>query len=747
MAKKLTNVSNIGLGTPAVFFTAISTILGAIMFLRFGYAVGNLGLFQSILVIIVGHLVTIPTALAISEIATNQKVEGGGLYFMMSRSFGLNIGGAIGIALFLSQAISIAFYTIAFAQAFEPLFLWVLKEWGLYFPYQTQIISIPSTLFLILLVMYKGASIGLKLLYIVVAILFLSLVLFFAGSAKDPHLITSVPWKEPKGIHDDFFHVFAICFPGFTGMAAGVGLSGDLKKPSRSIPLGTMLATIVGMIIYLGIVIKLAVSAPMSELADPNNQLIMQDIALWGPIIPIGLAAASFSSAIGSILVAPRTLQAIGNDKILPGRSFNTFLSKIKKENNEPINATLITSIIAFGIVLINDVDIVAEIISIFFMITYGAMCIISFFEHFAADPAYRPSFKSKWYLSLIGAILCFIFMFQMNTPYAVIGVILMVILFIGVNYSQKNNKSGMSVIFQGVISQLSRKLQVFLQKVQKDQSTSWRPSIICISDRSFERFSAFDLLRWISRKYGFGTYIHMISGYLSKESNEEAKQSLERLIKMADHANSNIYLDTLVSPNFSTAVAQSLQLPGISGKDNNMIMLEFSKGHPEELDDFMDNFNLIKSTGFDICLLGSSIKNFGFKRSIHIWITTNDYANANLMILMGYIILGHPEWRRGEIKIFALYPEEKVTEEKKKLMDLVNSGRLPISSHNIEMIPKPEDTTEKEVINNNSRDADLTLIGFRSELLKNKGVSLFEGYDAIGDILFMTTEEKKEIK
>lgn len=735
-----------GLGTAAVFFTSISTILGAIMFLRFGYAVGNLGLTSSIMIIVVGHLVTIPTALAISEIATNQKVEGGGVYFIMSRSFGLNIGGAIGITLYLSQAISIAFYAIAFAQAFDPLFTWLLVEWGWYFEYQTQIITIPSTLFLILLVLYKGADIGMKLLYVVVAILGISLVLFFLGSTEYSQNLTKLPWKEPIFQHDSFAKVLAICFPGFTGMAAGVGLSGDLEKPSKSIPLGTMLATIGGMVIYLAITIKLAMSAPLGELADPANQLIMQDIALWGPIIPIGLAAATISSAIGSIIVAPRTLQALGKDDIFPSKPFNRFLSKINPVNKEPINASIITSVIAFAIVLINDVDIVAEIISIFFMISYGALCLISFFEHFAADPAYRPSFRSKWYLSLLGAVLCVYFMFAMNPMYAIIGSILMVLVFIVVNHTQQG-RAGMSVIFQGVISQLSRKLHVFLQKVQKDQTNSWRPSIVCISQHSFDRFGAFEILRWVSRKYGFGTYIHMILGYLSKDTNKQSHEALDRLIQMAQDTKSNIYLDTLVSPSFTSAVAQTLQLPGISGKENNMILLEFEKEKAKDLEDFLDNYSLIKSTGFDVCLLGSSIRSFGFKRNIHIWITAKDFANANLMILMGYIVLGHPEWRKGTIKIFALYPEENLKEQKSQLTSLVNSGRLPISGKNIEMIPKPEEVDEKEVINDKSKDADLTLIGFRSELLKKQGLDIFNGYDKIGDVLFMNTDQQKEIK
>ena len=119
------------MGTLPVFMTAISTILGAILFLRFGYAIAHVGLAFTLLIILVGHLVTIPTAMAVAEIATNQKVEGGGAYYMISRSFGLNIGGAIGIALFLSQAISVAFYIIAFTRSCSDLIEFVNQRFDL----------------------------------------------------------------------------------------------------------------------------------------------------------------------------------------------------------------------------------------------------------------------------------------------------------------------------------------------------------------------------------------------------------------------------------------------------------------------------------------------------------------------------------------------------------------------------------------------------------------------------------------
>ncbi len=163
-------------GTAPVFFTAISTILGAVLFLRFGYAVGSIGFWGVVGIIILGHMVTIPTALAISELATNKRVEGGGEYFIISRSFGLNIGATIGIALFLSQAISVAFYIIAFTEAFQILFTYVFDTYGIDLP--RQVISIPALIILGIVIVKKGANLGVKALYVVVAILFLLLLCF-----------------------------------------------------------------------------------------------------------------------------------------------------------------------------------------------------------------------------------------------------------------------------------------------------------------------------------------------------------------------------------------------------------------------------------------------------------------------------------------------------------------------------------------------------------------------------------------
>lgn len=738
---ELLNKAKANFGTAPVFLTAISTILGAIMFLRFGYAVGNLGFYLTVGMIFIAHMVTIPTALSLAEIATNQKVEGGGEYYIISRSFGLHIGASIGIALYLSQAISVAFYIIAFGEAFDPLIEWLDWEYG-WVILDKKIITLPALALLITLMLTKGADIGVKALYVVVAILGAALLAFFIGSPSNaPEFSMSLLNSKVEG-NDSFFKVFAICFPAFTGMTAGVGLSGDLKDPKKSIPLGTLAATLTGMVIYIFIAYKLSVSASPEDL--DSNQLIMADISIWGPLVLVGLAAATVSSALGSFMVAPRTLQALGNDKVLPNMKVNTLLSKSK--NNEPINASIVTSIIAVLFVLAGDVNVVAEIISMFFMVTYGSICLISFLQHFSADPAYRPSFKSRWYISLAGAILCGALMVYMNPKYALIAAVIMfLIYFILGKYTKE--KQGIALMFQGVIFQISRSLQVFLQKSSKEiTEESWRPSVVCISSNSFDRFSSFEMMKWISHRYGFGTYIHFINGYFSKETTKEAKDALQKLIKMAGISRSNVYLDTLISPSYTSAIAQIIQLPGISGKDNNMLMFEFDKNNPAGLGDIADNFGLIKSADFDVCILGTSKKSFGYKQKIHIWITHQDYVNANLMILMSYIIMGHQDWKDAEISIFAVFPDSEKTKGINEIKGLIGSGRLPISANNIEVVGYQTDINLKQVINERSGAADLTVLGFNTESVKGKHTEMFLGYDQIGDMLFVNTNIEKVI-
>ncbi len=731
-------------GTAPVFFTAISTILGAILFLRFGMAVGNLGFYGALGIIILGHMITVPTALAISEIATNTRVEGGGEYFIISRSFGLNIGATIGIALYLSQAISVAFYIIAFTEAFAPLFQWFANSFSIVLPRQT--ISVPALIILAFIVLKKGSDMGVKTLYAVVAILFISLVMFFLGQT-DYNSAGDFSQNFVLSNRGQFFIWFAICFPAFTGMTAGVGLSGDLKNPKKSIPRGTMWGTIAGMLIYIFIIYKFSISASPDTMT--SSQLSMANIAVFGAIIiPLGLGASTVSSAIGSVLVAPRTLQALANDRSFPGLKINRWIAKGKGEKKEPYNATLITICIAMVFVLMGEVDFVAQIISMFFMITYGSLCLISFLNHFGASPSYRPTFRSHWLVSLTGFLLSVWVMFMINPTYTIAAYLIITLLYIYLSSLHKD-RGGLQKLFLGALFQLSRRIQLYMQKnrSRRPEEVEWRPSAICISSNSFSHSKIFDLMKWISYKHGFGTYFHFLKGYYSKSSTAEAKEIVARLIEHHHDDESSLYVDCMISPSYTTAIAQAIQSPSISGMDNNMIVFESRRNEPEAIESILDNISLTRAGDYDVCVFSDANMNTNFKNGIHIWIRPIDSMNANLMILLGFIILSHPDWRKGHVKIFSICPKDEVAKTRNDLREMMQSGRLPVTLSNIEIIAQDDDTSVKSLIKEKSFGAGLTIIGFREEQIKRIGSEVFDDFDEHGDILFVSAGTEQVIE
>jgi amino acid transporter len=728
-----------GFGTAPVFLASVSTILGAILFLRFGYAVGHAGFIGGLLIILLGHLVTLPTALAIAEIATNRRVEGGGEYFIISRSFGTTIGAAIGISLFLSQAISVGFYLIAFAEAFRPLAGAFESTIG--FPFDPRIISVPATVGLSWLVLTRGAQLGVRALWVVVAILAVSLLFFFLGTAAEDGQAGGLAVLDRVADHDPFIVVFAIVFPAFTGMTAGVGLSGDLANPRRSIPLGVLSATAVGIVVYVLVVLKLARSATPDVLAA--DQLVMADIAVWGPIIPLGLAAATLSSAIGSILVAPRTLQALGGDRIAPIQRLNHFLGAGLGETNEPRNATIVTAAIAFVTVALGNVDIVARVISMFFMVTYGSLCAISAMEHLAARPSFRPSFRSKWYISLFGSLMCLFLMFQMDPLYALLAIAIMIVLYRVIRASRGGDD--LAAIFKGVMTQVTRYFQIRLQASgPRPTSDEWRPSVIMVNGRTFDRVAPLQFLTWLCHRYGVGTYMHYIQGRLDDRTFNESRKQQSRLLELSRARRAAIYVDTMISPSMHSALAQAVQLPGISGQDNNCILLEFSEHDPPEiLREVQEGCMIASAARLNTLVLRHGDHFFGEKSNIHVWLTWHDYRNANLMILLAYILLGHPDWRKAEIRIFAAFPREDVGERWAQLHDMIRSGRLPIGPKNVRVIPTDDGVDFAGLVERRSADADLVVLGLTEQRLRDKGSELLLRYPAMQDVLFVSAQER----
>ncbi|MBW2455475.1 MAG: amino acid permease [Deltaproteobacteria bacterium] len=733
-----------GFGTLPVFLAAVSTILGAVMFLRFGYAVGHLGLLGSIAIIALGHVVTIPTAMAISEIATNRKVEGGGEYFIVSRSFGARIGAAIGLSLYLSQAISVAFYCIAFAEAFAPLAGHFESLTGIAF--QPRMVSLPITVILILLMLIKGAAIGVKTLYGVVVVLAVSLVLFFLGKPVEGAAET-LRWTARVAEPDDFFVVFAICFPAFTGMTAGVGLSGDLARPARSIPLGTMAGTLVGMVVYVALVWKLTVSATPELLAE--DQLVMGRIALWSPIIPIGLGCATLSSAIGSILVAPRTLQALGRDGAFLGGFTNRFLAKGKGEADEPRNATLLTAILAITFVSLGDVNFVARLISMFFMVTYGALCTASLLEHFAATPGYRPSFRSRWYLSLIGAVMCLLMMFQMDPIFAVLALVAMGLFYWLTKFTPAGESGGgIAVLLRGVMTQLTRRLQIRLQREEAGDASGWRPAIIMVSGRTFSGSPLpLRLLGWLAVRQGFGTYLHYVEGFLEPDTARQRRELRHRLVELQERDLAGVYVEVMVSPSMRSALAQTLQVPGVSGMENNTVL--FALRHDDadaEVEEVVEHGLFSANVDKNVLVLRHGDTGFGRRRTVHLWLTWDDERHAALMVMLGYILLGHQDWRGATIHVFAAVPSDRIEETHQRFSTMLADGRLPISPKNVRFLPVNSAEEFSGLVETHSANADLVVRSLRRQTLETSGVEALRRHQGVKAVLFVHSAEEVTI-
>lgn len=319
-------------------------------------------------------------------------------------------------------------------------------------------------------------------------------------------------------------------------------------------------------------------------------------------------------------------------------------------------------------------------------------------------------------------------------------------LIYVYIDYYHKSRK-GFASIFANALFQLNRNLQVLLQKKQsKKRHKEWRPSAICISRESFKRDKAFRLLNWISYKYGFGTYLHQIEGYYSSNSAKQARNELDKLMDQVRYIENHVYIDTLISPSYTSAIAQAIQIPGIAGMENNMVIFEFDKEHPDNLPQIIDNFGLVNSGDFDICIQASSHREIQFKNGIHVWINSFDTENANLMILLSFIILVHPDWKGSHIQIFNICRPEELEKTKIAMRELVQAGRLPIHPKNIKLIVQDQDVSAKSIISRNSVNAGLTLIGIREELLKKEKERLFEGYGDIGTILFVHSNFQKDI-
>ena len=425
-----------------VFTPSILTILGVIMYLRLGWATGVAGIWGMIAIILVAHIISITTGLSIASIATDKKIEAGGIYYILSRSLGLPMGGSIGITLFVGTALSISLYIIGFTENF--LAIKTIQEVLPVAPESLNSIRIVGTsvLTLLLIIALISTNFAIKTQFIILGAIFLSLVSIvvgiFLGNGSNPSDTTEfvLPFRDFS-----FVEVFAIFFPAVTGFTAGVAMSGDLKDPKKDIPKGTLYSILTGLIVYLTLAFLFYFFVDQQMLL--NNYNFLMTIA-WIPVLVIaGVWGATLSSALGGILGGPRIIQAIAQDRIVP-----RVLGAGYGKNKEPRNALIFTFIIAELGILVGDLNVIAGIVTMFYLTAYGFINIAFALEKWASTD-FRPSFNMSIWIGIAGFMASFMVMFKLDLASMMIALI--IIGFIYYFISKKQLHLAMGDVWQSV--------------------------------------------------------------------------------------------------------------------------------------------------------------------------------------------------------------------------------------------------------------------------------------------------------
>jgi len=181
-----------------------------------------------------------------------------------------------------------------------------------------------------------------------------------------------------------------------------------------------------------------------------------------------------------------------------------------------------------------------------------------------------------------------------------------------------------------------------------------------------------------------------------------------------------------------------------VSGVENNSILFELSDHDGEDvLQEVTDGCRMASAARINSFVLRHGEHFFGSRTTIDIWLTWHDYQNANLMILISYILLGTADWKNAEIRIYAAFPKADVESQRARLTEMIQTGRLPISEKNLRIIPTTSDVDFDQLVENRSAGTDLVVLGFTEERLASKGPALFHRHARLRDVLFVSAKQQ----
>ena len=687
------NKSGYAFGTfKGVFTPSILTILGVIMYLRMGWVLGNMGLPITLLIISMSMSIMFLTAFSLSALATNMRVSVGGAYFIISRSLGIEAGASVGLPLFLAQAVGVSFYIAGFSESVVAVF-----------PNLSETMVGLVTLFVVAFLAFTSANLALKSQIPIMAAIALSLVSLFLGTTQSTPETTEAITPI---VRQSFWVVFAVFFPAVTGILAGVGMSGDLKNPARSIPRGTFAALLVSYAIYLAIPIYLHFRVPDSNTLITNT-FIARDVARWGNLIVLGIWGASLSSAMGALLGAPRTLQALARDGVLPraiGRGYG--------KGNDPRIATAVTFAIALGGILAGGIDIIAPVLTMFSLTTYGALNLSAGLETLIGTPSWRPTFKTHWAVSLIGALCCLFTMIMINAGAAFIAAFFCFGIYFAL--ARRRIRANWGDLRHGLWMSLARTAIYKLAQSKTDEH-SWKPNLLVLSGVPSKRWYLLELADAIARQNCLTTTAMVLPEDTSNERIRSARETIREYLKKRDIQS---IVKVVKAPDVMEGLLTLINTYGFGPISPNTILI----GDTEQSKQFTAFTRLIMA-------VWRRQRNFIFIRAntaskeempeteapkgkyIELW-WQGKGPNAWFMLTLAYLLGMNQEWHKTPLRLnTVIRKESERVEAEERLHNLIKEARLHAAFRVIE-----HDTGDIfDTIRACSEEARLCFLGLRA--------------------------------
>ena len=549
-----------------VFTPTLLTILGVIMYLREGWVVGNAGLLGAWLIILISFAITSCTALSLSSITTNIRIGAGGAFSIISQSLGLEVGGSVGIPLYLAQALAVAMYVFGFRAGW----LWI-------FPEHSPLLVDLGTFVILFAIAFISASLAFKVQYAILATIIGSLVsvgasLFTVSSNQSVHWWGAFSGSPETGFQGiGFWAVFAVFFPASTGIMAGANMSGDLQNPRKSIPLGTLTAIGLSLLVYLALAPWLARSASNQELL--NNYNVMIDRAAWAPAVLAGLLGATFSSALSSLVGSPRILQALAEHKILPGSSWFA----VRTAKGEPRNAMLLTGAIVLVALMLRNLNAIAPLITMFFLVTYSTINVVVLIEQSLKLVSFRPLFRIPRFVSIMGTAGCLFTMFIVNPTFGVIAIV--VVIALHAYLIRKRIKAPFGDVRSGLFTALAEWGAKKVESLSGPREKTWKANLLVPVEDSREIQNVYPLLRDIVRPKGF---LRLLG--LTGERN--VQELTENLPGLANHFQERDIFSTwtvVSAATFSENLAAGLEALGGAFFRSSVIFLTFPETSERE--------------------------------------------------------------------------------------------------------------------------------------------------------------------